>query len=72
MSLKKDETAEQLKMAVALSHVGQTTKVKARQLFKKVIRDDPHNEAAWLGFVNTLSSDAQKIMALERCLLPPM
>lgn len=68
MSLKKDETAEQLKIAVALSHVGQTTKVKARQLFKRVIRVDPHNEAAWLGFVNTLSSDAQRIKALERCL----
>lgn len=68
MSLKKNETAEQLKMAVALSRVGQKTKVKARQLFKKVIRNDPHNEAAWLGFVDTLFSDAQRIKALEKCM----
>jgi nucleotide-binding universal stress UspA family protein len=40
----------------------------ARQSLLPLLREDPHNERAWLVLAMTMATDAQRIAVLERCL----
>jgi len=60
-------TNEILREAIQLSKAGQ--KEAARLIFEALLRDDPHNETAWLWYVDTLENDTKRIEALEQCLL---
>ncbi len=55
-----------LQRAIAAVKAG--NKAAGRRLLAEVIRDDPHNEAAWLWMSAATDSDAQRRACLERVL----
>jgi hypothetical protein len=59
-------TSERLKEAVALARQGD--KDRARHILAEIIRDDVHNEMAWLWYADTMPTADAKVQALRECL----
>jgi hypothetical protein len=59
-------TSERLKEAVALARQGE--KDQARHILAEIIRDDIHNEMAWLWYADTMPTADAKVQALRECL----
>jgi len=59
-------SSERINQAKVLLQEGK--KREARELLQKIISADPHNESAWLWFIDTLLTDAERVTALEKCL----
>jgi len=55
-----------LQQAIVFLKAGK--KAEAQRLLQIVIRSNPHNETAWLWYVDTLSTDAERTQALTWCL----
>ncbi len=60
-------SAELLEQAIALSQAGRQQ--EACELLVQVIAADVHNEPAWLLYANALPDEADRVRALEECLL---
>lgn len=59
-------TSERLKEAVLLARQGE--KDQARHILAEIIRDDVHNETAWLWYADTMPTADSKVQALRECL----
>lgn len=55
---------ERLKFAVELAQAGKHT--EAEKIYRVVLRDDPSNLAAWVGYSNVAADLPERIHALER------
>jgi len=55
-----------LQQAITFLKAGK--KAEAQCLLQLVIRSNPHNEMAWLWYVDTLSTDTERAQALTYCL----
>jgi len=55
-----------LQQAIVFLKAGR--KEEARGLLQQIIRSDPHSEIAWLWYIDTLSTNDERIQALEWCL----
>ena len=56
-------SSELLKEAIALSKSGK--KNDAQKILKQIIKNDPNNETAWLWFVDTFPTKAERIKAFK-------
>lgn len=52
----------------AIAYLGAGDAKEARRLLQAAIRQEPRDELTWLWYVETLTTDAERIRALERCL----
>jgi hypothetical protein len=52
----------------AISALKAGKRAEAQRLLQEIIRANPTNEKAWLWYVDTLLSDAERIQALKWCL----
>ncbi len=57
---------QDLERAISLLKAGR--KVEAQHLLQPALRLNPSHEAAWLWYVDTLSTDAERVVALKLCL----
>lgn len=55
-----------MQRAIKLSQAG--NREDARRVLQAVIREEPHNELAWLRYLDVLSNNAKRIRALEQFL----
>jgi hypothetical protein len=59
-------TPQRVAEAIALVKAGKTE--QARKLLLQILKEDLHNETAWIWLAETFSSDSERLSTLERCL----
>ena len=58
--------SEDLIRAISLARSGE--KDSARHILLKIVEEEPHNEMAWIWLVDTMPTDAERIVILKQCL----